>query len=440
MNDSEAIRVLFVDDEPAILKALNRLFRKADFETRFAADPDEALSLVRETSFAVVVSDQKMPRMEGTVLLEKVKDISPDTIRIILTGYADINAAVEAINRGSVYRFLTKPWNDQELRTSITQAVDQYRLILENRRLNDLTARQNEELKQLNLGLEKKVEERTRDIRVLNQKLEDSFIGSVRVMAELTEMSRSVVGKHSKRVAAVSKHLARHLSLDDSVVFGVEVAATLHDIGKLGIPPEILNKPEHLRSRAEQELYEHHPVKGEALVKTVPHLGEVPSFVRHHHERFDGKGFPDHLKGVQIPLPSRIIAVVDAFDKALNTRSHFESATTDKAIRSLQVRAGSFFDPDIVTSLAEILTQAKKTPLGEQNEIEIRIEDLEQGMTLARDIYSARGVLLIPRKTTLRQNHLNKIHAYHEKDPIVGGIFIFRKSRPATEQESSEES
>jgi sigma-B regulation protein RsbU (phosphoserine phosphatase) len=144
-----ASRVLLVDDEPKVLSALRRLLRREAFEVVATGSPEEALRLLREGAYAVVLADQRMPGMEGTRLLERAREVSPDTVRVMLTGHVDMRAAVEAINRGAVYRFVTKPWNDEELRQIVRQGVSQHALRMENRRLQELTERQNVELKGL---------------------------------------------------------------------------------------------------------------------------------------------------------------------------------------------------------------------------------------------------------------------------------------------------
>ena len=143
-------KILVVDDEPGVLNALRRQLRKEPFEITATSSPEEALQLLSKERYAAVVSDERMPTMKGTHLLEKAREVSPDTVRIILTGYVDIQAAIEAINRGAVYRFITKPWNDEELRFAIRQAIAQFELVSENRRLQVLTEKQNIELKALN--------------------------------------------------------------------------------------------------------------------------------------------------------------------------------------------------------------------------------------------------------------------------------------------------
>ena len=165
------VRILLVDDERGIINAVRRVLRREGWEIVSTQDPHEALKLIEEEAFAVILSDQRMPAMEGTALLQQAREIAPDTVRIILTGYVDIEAAIEAINHGAVFRFITKPWDDEDLRSTIRQAVTQYRLVGENKRLLRLTEAQNAELAQLNRDLARAHEEEVENAYRIQQTL-----------------------------------------------------------------------------------------------------------------------------------------------------------------------------------------------------------------------------------------------------------------------------
>jgi len=181
--------LLFVDDEESITKALRRLFRKEEYDIYTAASGQEGLDRLREVGkpFSLIISDQRMPEMNGAEFLEKAKGIFPQAIRILLTGYSDMDAMVDAINKGGIHRYFTKPWNDDDLLLQVRQSLEQYELVLENRRLLVLTRKQNKELKGLNDRLEEKVAERTREVvekneelSLLNRQLESPIKGVVK--------------------------------------------------------------------------------------------------------------------------------------------------------------------------------------------------------------------------------------------------------------------
>ncbi len=408
--------ILFVDDEPNILRALRRLLRSEPYEIRVTSDPLEAVQQLKDAPPAVVVSDQRMPVMTGVEVLEQGRLHAEDTVRILLTGYADMSAAIEAVNRGGIYAYLTKPWDEQALKTVLRRAIEHFELRRENERLRALTLAQNEELRDLNSTLEDKVELRTREVCHLNGELKESFLGGVRLLAHLSEHQSKVVGSHSKRVAALSTQLAESMGLPGEFLETLEVAATLHDLGKVwdGSSPALGAKghPKH----AEQ---------GAQLMALIPNLREASTLVRHHHERFDGAGGPDGLRGQEIPLGSRLIAVADSYDQALNAATEFATATPESTALGLrQDAARGSLDPELVEALIELVVgQAMHDGL----EIELRSHELKIGMVLSRDVHSSSGAKLLPEGCPIGQRQLGRLQAHLEGMPLAG-VYVYRKA------------
>ncbi|WP_339734373.1 HD domain-containing phosphohydrolase [uncultured Gimesia sp.] len=458
-------KVIFIDDEPHILKAFVRLFRKDEIDIFTTTSPEEVCQLVQTENFALIVSDQRMPELEGTKLLERVRDLSPETIRIILTGYADKDAAIESINQGSVYRFLTKPWNDNELRNEVKRAVDEYSLRQENRRLQELTLSQNEELRDLNQNLEFKVKERTEKVTLLNQQLKQGFIGSIRAMAQLGEMHSSDLGEHAKRVTVMTGQIAKQLGCKLDELFQINSAALLHDIGKIELPENLLSKPYEKLIPAEQRQVQNHVILGEKIAQMVPSLEKAAVLIRHHHERFNGSGYPDGLKGDEIPLGSRIIGVADYYDHLLNSRASSHQKSPEAILESMGRLTGTWFDPKVVSALHQYLfpkeqqshlhkyfkdrtagnppqeaksqhteTVQQQTrdnhPLNEDVDVtveqdrHVRPYELILGMTLSRDLFSNNGGLLLPRGTVLSPKHLENLKSLSLANPISDRIFV----------------
>jgi response regulator RpfG family c-di-GMP phosphodiesterase len=426
MSMTDAI-VLVVDDEMNILSAVRRALRTEEYAVQVTSDPHEALAFASRQTVAAVVSDQRMPVMEGTELLSRMRTVSPDTVRIMLTGYADIEAARRAINHSGIFRFLSKPWDDDDLRQTLRQAIEHHQLVCENKRLSELTERQNRTLKDFNATLKKKVMQRTGEVVTLNRTLRESFLGSVRAMARLGEMHSPLVGSHAKRVAQVSREIGVRMGLSGSELDKLEIAATLHDIGKTQIDPSILKKPTDRLDAGERSILRQHPIQGEAIVRLVPDLEEAAMFVRHHHERFDGHGYPDGLHGRDIPLASRIIAAVNAYDNALNVRHLFGDTTPIQAARAVQSKAPTEFDRDVVDHL---LVYVKETEgrADRTSEAEVNMRDLQAGMMLSRDLVTSRGVLLLSRNNLITLKHLERLQNHHTSDPILSGIHVYRRT------------
>lgn len=410
--------ILMVDDEENILSSLQRLLRRENYNVITNASPEKALEILKHEPVSLIISDQRMPEMDGTEFLEKAREIQPEAIRIILTGYADISAAMAAINQGQVYRFITKPWNDLDLKATIKQAIDFYHLRRENQRLFELTVRQNAELKELNENLERKVEERTQEIAHKNKELRESYYKTIRIFVDLMEMYDPALGGHVKRVGVLSKAIAERCDLEGEELDIIEAGGHLHDVGLIGIPREVIKKKTG-RTAAEEALYRQHPDLGYTILNSAPKLDQVSILVKSHHERFDGAGYPDRLKKEEIPIGARIIAVADAYDH-LSVR---RDISREDVLHRLHKLAGDKLDPSVVSAAIEVFSAIAKT---EKSEVAVTLADLRPDMVLARELKTHTGRLLMPKDAVLKEAYLERIKRFHEIDPIVGWIYVYR--------------
>jgi response regulator RpfG family c-di-GMP phosphodiesterase len=454
MNDDAGRHVvLFVDDEEAILKSLTRLFRRKGITVLTAIGGEAAISLLekREHTVSLIVSDQKMPGMNGAVFLEKARALCPEALRFLLTGYSEMDAIVDAVNRGEIHRYLTKPWNDEELVLQVQWGFEQYDLIHENKRLLALTRKQNKQLYDFGVAMEKKVEERSNEIteknkelEYLNKELELNLFNTVRAFAALSEMHTPHMKGHGKRVSGFAVDMARKMGLPEDEITRIEIAAILHDIGTLVLPVEVLEKHRDNRcSREDEALYRQHPVEGQNILAFINRLDEVGSIIRHHHEQFDGQGYPDHLFENQIPLGSRIIAVADAYDRLTSgvqdTKriSAFEKTIAEISVnrealsRNELVRQATLvfikknvftlFDPDVVKLFLEVLVE-KGIDLARERQV--LFADLSEGMVLTRPVYSANGRFLLPQKFRLNDSVIQKLKTFFNNNELIDGFFI----------------
>ena len=266
--------VLFVDDEANILKALQRLLRNEPLNVLTATSPQEAIQLLESTPAQVVVSDQRMPDMSGVDLLSTIREHQPEMVRMMLTGYTEMNIAVEAINRGEIYRLITKPWNDDELKATLRQAFDHYDLKAEIKRLNLVTREQNFELQDMNRNLEGKVRERTRQLAAKHQELRTAYIQTIRALAEAIDAKDAYTRGHSERVAVYASRLAREMDLPKETIERVYFSGLLHDVGKIGVPDAIITKPDRLTEEEYLEMQKH-PEIGAKILEPVEFLRDV---------------------------------------------------------------------------------------------------------------------------------------------------------------------
>jgi response regulator RpfG family c-di-GMP phosphodiesterase len=206
-------RLLCVDDEPNILSSLRRLFRGAGYQIAVANSGAEGLQALEAEGFDLVISDMRMPEMDGSRFLEQVRARWPETIRILLTGYADIASTIDAINKGQIFRYISKPWNDNDILLIVRHALERKELERAKAQLEALTLRQNEELKTLNASLEVKVQARTTELAGANEKLKSSFLTSIKVFANLIDLRENALAGHSRRVADLARKIANKLEL-----------------------------------------------------------------------------------------------------------------------------------------------------------------------------------------------------------------------------------
>jgi putative nucleotidyltransferase with HDIG domain len=348
--------VLFVDDEVNILRAVQRLLRHEPCRVLTASRGSEALALLANEPAQVVVSDQRMPEMNGVELLSVIRERYPDAVRMMLTGYTEMNVAVEAINHGEIYRLITKPWNDEELKATLRQAFDHYDLKSEIRRLNQVTREQNLKLQDMNRTLEAKVRDRTKQLADKNQELRIGYVQTIRALAEAVDAKDAYTRGHSERVGVYASKLGRELGLPRELIERIYISGLLHDVGKIGIPDRIITKPDRLTPEEYEEI-KRHPEIGARILQPVAFLADVVPCVRHHHEWYDGSsgGYPSRLVGDQIPLPSRIILVSDTLEAMTSDRPYRKGMPLERVVAELRRFSGTQFDPQCVEAMLRLL-------------------------------------------------------------------------------------
>lgn len=431
-SSPEKGKILFVDDEENILRSLQRLFMDEEVEVFIASSGAKGLEILAgEKEVGVIVSDQRMPEMTGVDFLEKSKALSPQSIRILLTGYADVNAAIDAINRGGTFRYLNKPWNDEELVQTVKGALQMYRLLAENKRLAAIVKRQNAELKKWNTELEAIVQEQTMELqksydslRAINSRLRVNFKNTIVAFSGLIELRDKRMRTHSRNVAEIAVNVAKQLGLESEQRETVMVAALLHDIGKIGIPDLMLVREAEQMNFAEREEYRQHPVRGQAAIDRIEELREAGLIIRSHHENYDGSGFPDGLKKAEIPLGARIIALADFIDKKIR---HGMGATGLELLRKeVELQKGTLFDPKLIPVVFKQVEAfyKKNRPRTDHIEIELLPNDLQEGMEASRDVFSGTGILLLTKGTVLANPSIMLLKRYYELDPANLGVFV----------------
>jgi response regulator RpfG family c-di-GMP phosphodiesterase len=409
-------RILCVDDEPNILAALVRGFRPHGYVVATATSGAQALAMLDNEVVDMVISDMRMPEMDGAALLEQVRSRWPDTVRLLLTGHSDIDATIGAINRGEIHRYIGKPWDEGELLLVVRQALERKSLEFHKRRLEALARKQNAELKSLNATLEGKVVQRTAQLEaandalaVSNDKLKANFLTSLKVLSTLIEMREAEFAGHSRRVTELARKIGERLGIDERDAQDVFLAGLLHDIGKIGLSDTTLR---NARDAADGDLpitYLKYPLRGEQVLMPLDGIRGAALVVRAHRERYDGRGFPDGLAATAIPIGARILAVAKDFDAAqigALSRHRMPSAAARDRIANGR---GTLYDPDVVDALMVVLEAADAPP-----SLDSRVDaaQLVAGMVLSRDLVTFDGVLLLTADHVLDESVVQRIRDY----------------------------
>lgn len=413
--------VLCVDDEPNILSALRRLLRPSGYRVLVAESGAEGLELMASEQVDLVISDMRMPNMDGAAFLAAVKAGWPDVVRILLTGYADMASTIDAINRGEIFRYVTKPWVDSDMLLTLRQGLERKALEADKRRLEALTQQQNETLRQLNESLEVKVQARTAELQKANERLKNSFLNSIKIFSSLIELRHPALAGHSRRVAAMGRSLALKVGMDAKAAQEVFLAGLLHDIGKIGFPDKLLAKPVRTMAFDELQVYNKHPLAGVHALMAFDELGTAARMIRHHHERYDGQGFPDGARGNDIPLGARVLAVANDFDSLQIGTFSAQQFTPKEAKQIMEKDRGKRYDPLVLDALFELTGAPPAPPL---REVRLRLSELKPGMVLTRDFVSREGALLLGADHKLDAKLIEKMQAYEASEGLVMTAFV----------------
>ena len=319
-------KILLVDDEPDNLALLYRTLR-GKYEIMKTTSPIEALDILNKNKIDLVISDHKMPEMDGVEFLKRVYDKYPDTMRLLVTAYTDSTILIDAINYAKIYRYIKKPYEPSELLLTVANTLEYLQLRLDNANLiNDL---------------------------------KELFAGTIKAIIEAMDAKDAFTMGRSRRVTFYALKLAKALNLSEDLTNTIELAAMLHDIGMIGVSDNIIYKVEKLNDKDWEEI-RNHVKHGVRILEDIKQLREVVELIKYHHEFYNGSGYPAGLQGESIPLGSRIIAIADAYDAMVSPRAYRAPRTSEQAVEILHNMRGIQFDPDLVEVFDEVLPDARR--------------------------------------------------------------------------------
>jgi putative nucleotidyltransferase with HDIG domain len=337
------VAVLVVDDEEPIRSALKKYLAQQQFEVYTGASGDEALDQLRRHKIALMLSDIRMPGLSGIDLVPQALEIEPELAILMLTAVNDATSAALCMQRGAM-DYLTKPIELADLGRAVQRALRRREMLLENRELNQ--------------WLKEEVTTRTAELQRERMRLERLSTATLEALVNALEAKDPYLRGHSARVADMSATIAAQLGMTDEEVDQVRIAGRLHDIGKIGTRESVMSKNGAL-TPDEYEHVKQHVVIGSQILAPLTHLGSIIGYVRSHHERWDGTGYPDGLAGEAIPLGARIIGGAEVYDALSTSRPYQERQTPEGAIQRLAEVSGTQLDPRVYEALASVVSRRR---------------------------------------------------------------------------------
>lgn len=418
-NSSAPPSLLIVDDEPIVLAALKETLEREKYHVVACTNPLKALEVLKTQQFAVIISDQRMPEMMGLDFLIESKKLNPLASRILITAVLSLPTIVDAINKGEIFRFVAKPWLREELTATVKNAISRYQLVAENQRLTEESRRLNEQLSVANSALAaqvKSLEEQKASLATVNRELETSYDRSLELCSRILSTYDPFLAGQTKAMVEIARKMAETEHFTDQERHVLKASAWLCDLGLIGIPrdtvrlfrtqPARLSEPDRLTIHS-------HPIYSQTLASYVDSRPEVGETIRAHHERFDGKGFPDGLSRESIPWTARCLAVAVWFVES--------GLPKDQAIESVLSQSGSALDPEAVRLFLKV-THLLQLP---RQVSEVLLEELQPGMVLANGLYSPHGLLLVGEGQVLNAITISKIRNHNLMNPISQRLLVY---------------
>ncbi|KAA0960466.1 HD domain-containing phosphohydrolase [Pseudomonas sp. ANT_H12B] len=425
-------KVLLVDDEESILNSLRRLLRGQPYEVLLASSGAQALEIMAQQPIDLVMTDARMPNMDGAALLARIHQLYPTTTRILLTGYADMPTIIKAINEGQIQRYISKPWNDEEMLLTLRQALAHQHSERERQRLEQLTREQNDQLKSLNATLEKHVVARTAELQqtadmldLAYEELKHSYVTGTEVFSLLANLRLPPAKQTNRQIIELVRVYCKLHSLDEGTSRDLTMAAALYNIGKLSWTDSMMTAPADLLHHNDRERYRSYPKQSESLLMTLDPMKDAARLILHHQERWDGSGFPDRLKGEAIPLGSRLLKLAVDFIELQRGLILERQMNSDEALVYIRNYAGKLYDPELVEDFIQVCAAyLSDVSLADPSVKVMTTREVAAGMILARNLNADNGMLLLNAGKVLSAALVEKLIAFEAMEGAKYSIFV----------------
>ncbi|MCB4438138.1 response regulator [Alteromonas sp. McT4-15] len=402
--------VLFVDDEPNILRAIKRALFTMDITLLLAESGAKALELLEKNEVHVVISDMKMPQMSGAELLEQVAINYPETFRVVLTGYADIESTIKAVNQGKIHRYLQKPWDNQELVAAVEEGLERVKLKAENERLQKLTRLQNKKLKDVNSSLEQMVHKRTRQIKAALNKIEKHNLAMEQVLFNVISINPHINGKFAIEVSELATKLARTAKLEKDEIKQIRYAGLICELGLLGLETEDFLGPFAKLKYQQQQNYLSQTKQAALILAPAHELHAVSDIIEFQFEHYNGSGLNKKV-AKEIPVGSRIIAIARDFWRLVTGRMTGAEMSPRDAKIEMKKHRNTRYDAEFL----DLLLASDDISTSKLLHASLKASQLKSGMVLSQNLYNDSHILILPEGHVFSEATIQKLIKFEKE-------------------------
>ena len=396
--------VLFVDDEPNILRAIKRALFSMNITLLLAEGGEKALELMEKHDVHVVISDMKMPQMSGAELLEKIANKYPNTFRVVLTGYADIESTIKAVNQGKIHRYLQKPWDNKELVSVVEEGLERIKLKSENERLQKLSRLQNKKLKDINASLEQTVQKRTRQIKAALHKIEKHNLAMEQVLFNVISINPHINGKFAIEVSELATKLARAAKLEKDEIKQIRYAGLICELGQVGLETEDFLVPFSQLNYQQQQNYLSQTKQAALILAPAHELHHISDIIEFQFEHYNGTGLYKKVAN-EIPVGARILAIARDYLRLITGRMTGIEVSPRDAKVELKKHRNTRYDGEYLDLLLNIDAVSTSVLLNTS----LKATQLEPGMVLAQNLYNDGHILILPEGHVFTSSTINKL-------------------------------
>ncbi len=433
MNDvdfhtsSEKLTLLLLDDELDILKSLTRVLR-FDYQVVSFSNGHDALAYLEEHRMSIIISDMRMPEMDGAEFLTRSRAISPDSIRFLLTGHSDIKSTIKAVNEGGIHTYIAKPWDNEGLKLTLSKASELLELRRQKQALTNALQQKNELLSEWNDVLEDKVKHRTAALQETNKKMTTLLTSRTQtfkdILAALSAIIQHATGQphhHSDRVAEYTKLVTERMELSSAEITHCYLSALLHEIGLIKEVSDPKKKPIHLRGSQIRLAPSANAEVGATIIGQIRRFRPLVDIIRHQDENFNGTGHPDHLAGEEIPLGSRILRVIKNYEFFISNCHNSARLKPSSARFFLEQQSGILYDPKVVHHFFEVL---KYNVDNSDVDLCVGLDELKIGAVLKQDVYHPNGQVMLSSGQEISEVLLNKLKEIEDSLEVPIAVYI----------------